>query len=167
MTIAENFLADFEVEMASTRRMLECIPDDGLEFQPHSKSMTLGRLAGHIAEMARWGADTAEVDELDIQPPTGDGYKPLTAESRVTVLEFFDRSVAEAAEAIGRVSDDGMRAAWTLKAHGTPIFTMPRITVLKRMVLSHIIHHRAQLSVYLRMNDVAVPGMYGPSADER
>ena len=167
MTIAENFLADFEVEMASTRRMLECIPDDGLEFQPHSKSMTLGRLAGHIAEMARWGTDTAEVDELDIQPPTGDGYKPLTAESRATVLEFFDRSVAEAAEAIGRVSDDAMCADWTLKAHGTPIFTMPRITVLKRMVLSHIIHHRAQLSVYLRMNDMAVPGMYGPSADER
>ena len=167
MTIAEDFLADFEVEMANTRRMLECIPDDALEFQPHSKSMSLGRLAGHIAEMARWGTDTAEADELDIQPPTGDGYKPLTAESRASALEFFDRGVAEAAEAIGRVSDDSMGAAWTLKAHGNPIFTLPRITVLKRMVLSHIIHHRAQLSVYLRMNDVAVPGMYGPSADER
>ena len=167
MTIAETFLADFKMEMANTRRMLECIPDDALEFQPHSKSMTLGRLAGHIAEMARWGADTAEVDELDIQPPTGDGYKPLTAESRASVLEFFDRSVAEATGAIGRVSNDGMSTPWTLKAQGNPIFTMPRINVLKSMVLSHIIHHRAQLSVYLRMNDVAVPGMYGPSADER
>ena len=167
MNVAEAFLADFKMEMAKTRRMLECIPDDALDFQPHPKSMTLGRLAGHIAEMPDWGTNTAQLDELDVQPPAGDGYKPFEADTPARALEFFDRAVSEAAEAIGKVSDEAMHADWTLKANGHPLFTMPRISVLKSMILSHIIHHRAQLSVYLRMNDVAVPGMYGPSADER
>ena len=167
MTIAEGFLVEFDPEMRNTRRMLERVPDGALNYQPHPKSMSMGQLASHVAEMPGWGVDTVQLDELDLQPPNGPAYKFFEAASRAMVLEFFDRGVAEAREAIINVSDEAMRTDWTLLMKGKPLFTMPRIAVLKVMVLSHIIHHRAQLGVYLRMNDVPVPGMYGPSADER
>ncbi len=167
MTIAQVFLAEFDHEMRNTRRMLECVPDEALDYKPHERSMSMGRLAGHVAEMAGWGVPTAERVELDIQPPEGRPFEPFEASSREATLEFFDSQVAQAKEAIAKLDDDAMRVDWTLKMRGNPIFTMPRITVLKSMVLNHIIHHRAQLSVYLRINDVAIPGMYGPSADEQ
>ncbi len=166
MNIAEGFLIEFNEEMRNTRRMLERVPDEVLDYQPHPKSMSMGRLASHIAEMPGWGATTALSDELDMQPPQGPAFKPFEAESREDVLDHFERGVVKAKEAIATVTDEAMMTDWTLLMHGNPIFTMPRIAVLKTMVLSHIIHHRAQLSVYLRMNDVAIPGMYGPSADD-
>lgn len=166
MTIAEGFLLEFKPEMDNTRKMLERVPDEGLDYRPHPKSMTMGRLAGHIAEMPAWGVNTIELDELDLNPPGGSDFEPCTAESRDQVLEVFDRGVAAATEAIKKTSDDAMRKEWTLKMAGKPIFTMPRIAVLKVMIVSHIVHHRAQLSVYLRINDIPIPGMYGPSADE-
>jgi uncharacterized damage-inducible protein DinB len=147
--------------------MLERVPDEALDYQPHPKSMSMGRLASHIAEMPGWGTNTAQLDELDLQPPKGPAYKPFEAGSRAMVLDCFDSGVAEVKDAIAKVSDEAMLKNWTLLMHGKPIFTMPRIAVLKTMVLSHIIHHRAQLGVYLRMNDVPIPGMYGPSADDR
>ena len=167
MTIAQGFLIEFNEEMKNTRRMLERVPDEAFDFKPHPKSWTMGRLASHIAEMPGWGVNTVESDQLDLQPPTGPEFEEFQAASQAKVLEFFDRGVAEAKEAVARVSDKAMHKDWTLLVGGNPIFTMPRIAVLKSMILSHIIHHRAQLSVYLRMNDVPVPGMYGPSADER
>ncbi len=166
MTIAQVFLAEFDHEMRNTRRMLECVPDEALDFKPHAKSMTMGRLAGHVAEMPGWGVHTAELDKLDIRPPGSPALEPFEAPSQKAALKLFDKHVADARQAIARVSDDAMRLPWTLLMTDRPVFTMPRITVLKSMVLNHIIHHRAQLSVYLRMNDVAIPGMYGPSADE-
>ena len=167
MNLAQVFLAEFDQEMRNTRRMLECVPDDALDFKPHAKSMSMGRLAGHIAEMPGWGMHTAELEELDIRPPAGPAFVPFESSSRAATLEFFDSHVAGASEAIAKVSDEAMRAPWTLLMSGNPVFTMPRIAVLKSMVLNHIIHHRAQLSVYLRMRDVPIPGMYGPSADEK
>lgn len=167
MTIAQVFLAEFDHEMNNTRRMLECVPDEALDFKPHAKSMTMGRLAGHVAEMPGWGVHTAELDKLDIRPPDGPVFEAFEAPSRKAALELFDKHVAEARTAIAQVSDDAMSTSWTLLMQDRPVFTMPRITVLKSMILNHIIHHRAQLSVYLRMNEVAIPGMYGPSADER
>ncbi len=167
MTIAEVFLAEFDQEMRSTRRMLECIRADVLQFQPHPKSMTLARLAGHIAEMPEWGTNTAKLDSLDINPDCGPGLEPYSAINTTDLLAFFDKNVAAAHEAIGEVSNEGMHAVWTLLSGGTPLFTLPRIAVLKSMILNHIIHHRAQLSVYLRMEDITIPGMYGPSADDK
>ena len=166
MTIAQVFLAEFDHEMRNTRRMLECVPDDALDFKPHAKSMSMGRLAGHIAEMPGWGVHTAELDTLDIKPLGAPAMAPFEAPSRAAAVELFDKHVADSKKAIARVGDAAMNTPWTLLMTDRPIFTMPRITVLKSMVLNHIIHHRAQMSVYLRMNDVAIPGMYGPSADE-
>ena len=167
MTVAQGFLIEFNEEMKNTRRMLERVPDEAFDYKPHPKSWTMGRLASHIAEMPGWSVNTVQSDELDLQPPNGPEFEEFQAASQAKVLEFFDKGVAEAKEAVARVSDEAMYKDWTLLMHGSPIFTMPRIAVLKSMILSHIIHHRAQLSVYLRMNDVPVPGMYGPSADER
>ena len=166
MTTAEIFLAEFDQEMRNTRRMLERVPDEGLDYQPHPKSMSLGRLAGHIAEMPGWGKNTVELDELNLEPPADGKFEPHVAASREAVLEFFDASVADARSSIAKVSDERMQDPWTLLVRGKPMFTMPRIAVLKSMVLNHIIHHRAQLSVYLRLRDIPIPGMYGPSADE-
>ena len=167
MTIAEGFLASFDPEMRNTRRMLERVPDDAMEYKPHQKSMPLGRLAGHIAEMIEWGKTTVEVDEMDFRPPGAPEYVPYVPANREAVLEHFDRAVANTREAVAKTTDDAMRRDWTLLMSGNEIFKMPRIAVLQTMVLSHVIHHRAQLGVYLRMNDVPIPGMYGPSADER
>lgn len=167
MAIAEAFVAEFDSELRSTRRMLESVPDSALDYQPHAKSMNLARLAGHVAEMPSWGILTAQQRELDISPKDGPQYQPYITTGRDAMLKFFDKYHAEAKEVIGALSDEAMREPWTLLARGEPIFTMPRIQVLKSMVLNHMIHHRAQLSVYLRMNDVPIPGMYGPSADDR
>ena len=166
MTIAQGFLIEFNEEMKKTRSMLERVPDAALDYKPHPKSMTMRELASHIAEMPGWGAVTVQSDELDLQPPEGPAYEFYLGESRDGILGSFDRNVIKAKSAISPVSNEEMLVDWTLLMHAKPIFTMPRIAVLKSMTLSHIIHHRAQLGVYLRMNDVPIPGMYGPSADD-
>ena len=166
MSIAQGFLAEFDPEMKNTRRMLELVPDDALDYRPHPKSMTMAELAGHVAEMAGWAALTAKLDQLDINPKGGPALEPCIATSRAMVVETFDRGVAAAREAVAAVSDEEMVKDWTLLQGGQTLFTMPRIAVLNTMILSHIVHHRAQLGVYLRMNDIPIPGMYGPSADE-
>lgn len=166
MTIAEAYLAEFGPEMAKTRSMLERVPDNALDYKPHEKSMSMGRLAGHVAEMAGWVAPTVQLDELDIAPADGPAFEFFVSQSQAATLEHFDTLVAQAKEAVAGVSDEAMLKPWTLLMTGNVLFTMPRIESLKTMVLNHIIHHRAQLSVYLRMNNVPIPGMYGPSADE-
>lgn len=167
MTIAEGFLIEFDMEMKKTRTMLERVPETVLDFKPHPKSMSTRELASHIADMPGWGATTVESDQLDLQPPQGPAYEIYRGESSQGILEYFDRTVDRAKEAISTASDPAMLKDWTLLMRSNPIFTMPRIAVLKSMVLNHIIHHRAQLGVYLRLNDVPIPGMYGPSADDR
>lgn len=166
MSIARGFLAEFDPETRNTRRMLERIRDDLLNYRTHPKSMTLATLAGHIAEMPRWGTLAVQEADYDYQPPGGPAYEPFVPASRTELLEVFDRSVAEFRAAVEPTSDTEMRADWTLYAGGRKLFTKRRLDVLKEMVVSHVIHHRAQLGVYLRLNDVPVPGMYGPSADE-
>ena len=166
MAIAESFLPEFDHEMANTRKILEIVSDDKLDYAPHEKSMKMGRLAGHIAEMAGWTVDILNTPELDVAPVDGPFYQPFSAGSRDELLAAFDKNIAAAKEAIAGASDEALTTSWSLLAGGNTMFTMPRIGVLKSMVLNHIIHHRAQLGVYLRMNDVPIPGMYGPSADE-
>lgn len=167
MPISEVLLPEFDQEMASTRRVLERIPDDRLEWQPHPKSMTLGRLAGHVAELPFWGVMTLQTQSLDIAPPGGPQFQPGVATSCAQVLGVFDKNVADTRAAISATSDEQWAVPWSLLAGGHVLMTMPRSAVVRSMVMNHSIHHRAQLGVYLRLNDIAVPGAYGPSADER
>ncbi len=163
MSIAQGLLPEFDHEMANTRTTLERIPEDKLEWKPDPKSMSLGRLAGHIAEMPGWGAITLQTDSMDMVPGQ---YPPMVATSREQVLAELDKNVASAREALAGATDEELMKPWTLSVSGNPIFTMPKIGVIRAMVLNHVIHHRAQLTVYYRLNGVPVPALYGPSADE-
>ena len=166
MKISEMLLPEFDQEMANTRKSLERIPEDKLDWKPHEKSMTLGRLSGHLAELAAWGTATLKQDTFDFQPPGAPPYQPLIPKSRKEVLDAFDKGAKESRAAIAESSDQHLMANWSLLSGGKTLMTMPRTAVLRGFVMNHIIHHRAQLGVYLRLNDVPVPSIYGPSADE-
>jgi uncharacterized damage-inducible protein DinB len=129
--------------------------------------MKLGRLAGHLAELPTWGVNTLTRDQLDIMPPGGGGYKALTATSAAHAVEVFDANTAALNKAMAGSSDAALDENWTLLAGGRTLMTSPRRVVLRGFVLSHTIHHRAQLGVYFRLLDIAVPASYGPSADEQ
>ena len=162
MPLVDALLPEFDHEMTVTRKLLERVPDDKFEWKPHPKSMTLGQLAQHVATLPMWGSMTLNQVELDLggsQP-----LQPMT--SRAELLAFFDQNVAVTRAALVGRSDSEMMVPWALKRDGQTIFSMPRAGVWRGFVMSHLIHHRAQLSVYLRMNDVPIPSMYGPSADE-
>jgi len=163
MKLSDALLPEFDHEMATTRKTLERIPEDKLGWKPHEKSMSLGRLTGHVAELPGFGAMTVLTDSLNL---SAGGYTPLTATSRKEALDVFDKRAAEARAAIAGASDEHLLKPWSLEYQGKTVFTMPRIGALRTMMMSHIIHHRAQLGVYLRLNNVPVPPMYGPSADE-
>ena len=162
MSIAQMLLPEYDLEMASTRKLLECVPDGKFDFKPHEKSMTLGRLAGHVAEIPSYGTAAIRLERLEMQP----GHKPFTPTTKKEVLEAFDKYAAETREAIAGASDEELAKIWSFHYAGKEVFSMPRVAVLRSMMMNHLIHHRAQLGVYLRENDVEIPGMYGPSADE-
>jgi uncharacterized damage-inducible protein DinB len=162
MTIAESMLPEFDQEMAGTRKMLERVPDDRLEWSPHAKSYTMLKLAQHVAHLPTWGTITFTSDSFVIDAP----FQWPSASNRSEILALFDRASSEARSALARMSDDAMMMPWSLVAGGKTLFTLPKVAVFRGFVMNHLIHHRAQLSVYLRMNDVSVPGMYGPSADD-
>jgi len=167
MSIGQSLIPEFDHEMKTTRTLLERIPEDKLAWKPHEKSMTLGRLAGHIAELPRFPVSMIELDELDFAPKDGaPPRKPTVAESRQHVLDFFDQQVAKARPVIAGASDEHMAKMWKLSAGGKTIFALPRAVALRQMFMNHVVHHRGQLSVYLRLLDVSVPSIYGPSADE-
>ncbi|HYM13701.1 MAG TPA: DinB family protein [Bryobacterales bacterium] len=163
MKISDALLPEFDQEMAHTRRTLERIPEDKLAWKPHEKSMTLGRLAGHVAELPGFATTAIQTNSLNLS--SGE-YKPVVATSRRQIVEVFDQKVAEARAAIAGASDEHFLQPWSLEYQGKTLFTLPRVGVVRAMTLNHIIHHRAQLGVYLRLNDVPVPAIYGPSADE-
>jgi len=166
MSISQALLLEFDQEMASTRKTLERVPDDKMGWTPHQKSFPLGTLALHVAQLPGWMTMTITTDELDIgkQP----GYPPPEQNTQKALLELFDKNVAEARAALAGASDETLMKPWTLLVGGgQKAFTFPKIAVLRSFVMNHLIHHRAQLGVYLRLNDVAVPGLYGPSADEK
>lgn len=163
MTISETLLPEFDREMSGARKTLERIPEDKLTWKPHEKSTTLGRLAGHVAELPGFAKITIETDSLNLSARQ---HTPLIPTSRAQVLEAFDQKVSEARAAIAGASDEHLMKPWSLEYQGKTLFTLPRAAVLRTMMLSHLIHHRAQLGVYLRLNNVAVPALYGPSADE-
>ena len=167
MALRDALLPEFDMEMASTRKLLERVPVEKSDFKPHTKSGSLGWLAWHVADLPHWVVETVNRDELDFAPAGAPRPTPPKLESREALLASFDQKVAAARAAIAGVSDEHLAKPWSLKAGGHTIFTMPRAAVLRSFVMNHLIHHRAQLGVYLRLNDVPVPGMYGPSADEK
>jgi uncharacterized damage-inducible protein DinB len=166
MTISERLLPEFEHEMANTRKILERIPEDQLGWKPHEKSMSLGRLAGHTAEMARWATYTVKVDVLDLSSGVDGDIQGHVMTSRHDTLGKFDNWLTEAKAALAATPDEAYPQTWKLVSHGQTFLEMPRGVVLRSVVMNHMIHHRGQLSVYLRLLGVAVPGLYGPSADE-
>ncbi|HWT02404.1 MAG TPA: DinB family protein [Pyrinomonadaceae bacterium] len=165
MGLGESMLPEFDHEMANTRRTLERIPEDKLDWKPHEKSTTMGGLATHLSNLASWAVLMIDKDEFDAAPE-GQPLRAKPVESVQEALETFDKNVAAAREAIKGASDEHLMKTWTLLAAGRTIFTQPRAGVLRGFIMNHTIHHRAQLSVYLRLNDVPVPSLYGPSADE-
>ncbi len=156
-------LPEFDEEMKNTRKLLECVPDGKFDYQPHPKSMTLQQLATHVADLPSWVMWTLDHEVLDMQPD----FKPYSAESRGELLEVFDKNVIAARAKIVAATDDDWAKTWTFKYAGQEVMSLPRTAVMRGFVMNHLIHHRAQLGVFLRLNDVEIPGMYGPSADER
>jgi uncharacterized damage-inducible protein DinB len=166
MNYAETMLPEFDREMANTRKVLERVPEDKLDWQAHPKSHTIGWNANHLAEIPGWVEGTLTTPSWDVAPVGGEPYQSPKLTTRQEILDLFDRHVAAARKALAAVQDDQVTQPWSLLKAGTALFSMPRATVLRNFVLNHLIHHRAILCVYLRLNDIPVPGMYGPSGDE-
>jgi uncharacterized damage-inducible protein DinB len=166
MPIRDMILPEFDREMATTRKTLERVPEGKSDWKPHDKSMSLGRLAGHLAELPGLGARAIELESLDFRPPGAPPRQPFVMDSRKALLEVFDKNVANTRAGLAAASDEALMKSFTLINGGKELFKMPKIAVVRALVVNHVIHHRGQLSVYLRLNDVAVPSIYGPSADE-
>lgn len=166
MSYSDAILPEFDQEMASTRKVLERVPEDKFDWKAHPKSNTIGWNANHVAEIPGWVEGTLTQLEWDFAPVGGEPYRTPSLKTRKELLDFFDRNVASARAAILAVKDDELGKMWTLLQGGQVILTMPRAAVIRSFVLNHLIHHRAHLCVYLRLNDIPVPGMYGPSGDE-
>jgi uncharacterized damage-inducible protein DinB len=166
MSIAQSILPEFDQEMANTRKTLERVPDDKLDWKAHPKSNTIPWVGSHLAELPGWAVFTLKQDALDIEPVNGPAYRTAKLNSHAEMVAAFDKNVAAAREAIAAATDAEFMQPWSLQAAGKTIFTMPKIAVIRSFVLNHIIHHRAFLCCYLRLNDIAVPSLYGPSGDE-
>lgn len=163
MSLNESFIAELQQEAIATRKCLERIPEEKFDWKPHEKSFTMSKLAAHIAEMFSWTNETLEKSELDF---ANFDYKPFEPKTTAELVGYFDKNLADAIESLKNASDETMMQNWKLRNGEEIYFDMPRVQVLRGMVFNHIINHRGQLSVYLRLNDIPVPALYGPSADE-
>ena len=166
MSIAQRLLPEFDSEMATTRRVLERIPTETFDFKPHDRSGTMQWLAGHVANVISWVGVVLEETELDLNPEGEQPEPPPPPTTTEELLAFFDTTVASGREALVGASDEALMVDWTLLSGGEELFTMSRVAVLRLFVMNHLIHHRGQLTVYLRLNEIPVPAVYGPSADE-
>ena len=167
MSIVQTLLPEFDREMGNTRRLLEIVPAADATWKPHPKSSSLGDLAAHIATLPLWSRLVLQQPELDLGSPANASIAQVPFTTVADLLDQFDRHVREARAALNSMADAAMGVTWTLKNRGTTIFSMPRAAVLRGFILSHMIHHRGQLSVYLRLRDVPLPSLYGPTADTR
>ncbi|PQO38126.1 DinB family protein [Blastopirellula marina] len=167
MSLSEMIFGDFEQEMASTRKCLERVPNDKWDWKIHEKSNTIGWVAGHLAEIPSWAVSALRHDSFDICPPDAPPVQPTRPAKIEEALEIFDKNVAEAREALAAVKDEDLTLPWSLLNGGQVLFTMPKVAVVRTWVINHTVHHRAILTVYFRMNEVPVPALYGPSADEQ
>ena len=167
MPLKDTLVSEFDMEMDNTRRTLERVPDGKFDWKPHDKSGTLGWLAGHVANIPHWAVMTMTQESLDLAPAGAPRPSPAKLSTQKEVLDFFDKNRADARAALAAGNDASFAKPWALLMGGKQLFSEPRSAVLRRMVFNHIIHHRGQLTVYLRLLDVPVPGLYGPSADEQ
>jgi uncharacterized damage-inducible protein DinB len=165
MSIAESMLPEFDHETATTRTVLERVPEGHAGWKPHAKSMSLGQLSMHIAHLPHWASVTLERTEFDTNPPDGQRVTTPAFESRAQLLQAYDEGVATARAVLARTSDGDFMVPWTLKNAGKSLFSLPRAEVYRSFILNHTVHHRGQLSVYLRLLDVPLPNIYGPTAD--
>ena len=166
MSIGASFLPEFDHEMASTRKVLECVPDDKLDWKAHPTLNTIGWVANHLAEIVGWVEGTLTQDTWDINPQDGEPYQSPALASREEILALFDENVATARKRIESTSDEEYMKEWSLLSGGEAMMTIPKVAVIRTWVLNHTIHHRGHLCVYLRLNEVSVPGMYGPSGED-
>jgi uncharacterized damage-inducible protein DinB len=162
MGIKEGLMAEYDHEVASTRKLIERVPAEKLAWKPHPKSMTLGGLALHIANLSTWTDVILQKESFDLAEAPPNLPEP---DSPAVILTLFQRATIAARALLDR-TDPEFLALWTLKREGQEMFTLPRVAAFRTFVLNHIIHHRGQLTVYLRLNDIPVPAIYGPSADE-
>jgi uncharacterized damage-inducible protein DinB len=167
MSVAGSMLPEFDHEMASTRRTLERVPGARMDWAPHEKSMRTADLATHIANLPTWVGITLSRDRFDVAPVGEAPPRAARLSSAADLVAAFDRNVKAARAALAAADDATLASPWTLLAGGETVFTMPRAAVLRSFVMNHLIHHRAQLTVYLRLSGVPVPALYGPSADEQ
>jgi uncharacterized damage-inducible protein DinB len=166
MSYAETILPEFDEEMANTRKALERVPEDKFDWRPHPKSNTIGWNANHLAEIPGWVEGMLRETEWDMAPPGGKPYESPKLTSRREILELFDQNVAAARRALADVKEEELDDMWSLLNAGQTVLTVPRGTLIRSFLMNHTIHHRAILCVYLRLNGIPVPGMYGPSGDE-
>jgi uncharacterized damage-inducible protein DinB len=166
MNISETLLPEFDHEMANTRKSLERVPDQKLAWTPHAKSWRLGQLATHLAMLPSWAVYTIKQDSVDIAPAGEPVKPPVEFVSSKELLDAFDKNVADARAAIAGATDSQLLSPWSLLSNGKTLMTMPKAACLRTWVMNHMIHHRAQLGVYLRLSGIPVPAIYGPSADE-
>lgn len=166
MSMSQALLPELDQEIARTRRVLERLPMDRYDWKPHEKSFSLGDLGNHTARLLGWGTETLATESLDLEPDEGELPQPQAVRETEGLLVAFDEGAAAFRKAVEEASDEDFMQPWTLLRNGDPLFTLPRVAVIRNMILNHLIHHRGQLSVYLRLNDVPVPALYGPSADE-
>jgi len=166
MRIGESMIPEFDMEMAGTRKVLERIPDSLLTWKIHDKSNTVGWVANHLADIPAWVEMSLNQDEFDVEPVAGEPYRSPSLGKVDEILALFDKNVAGARAGLEKVDDATLRGPWKLLKQGEVLMTMPRLAVARNWVINHSIHHRAHLCVYLRVNDIPVPGLYGPSADD-
>ena len=166
MTLNEMLLPEFDQEAATTRSILERVPAKDAGWKPHPKSMSLGDLAVHVAHLVSWLGMTLTTTELDFDPPGGGGPPAPPAFTTVeALLASFDSNAASSRAALARATDADFAVPWSLRSGAQVFFTLPRSAVVRSFVLSHLVHHRAQLGLYLRLQDVPLPPSYGPTAD--
>jgi uncharacterized damage-inducible protein DinB len=162
VSIAQSLLPEYDQEMANTRKMLDAVPNDKLDFKPHEKSCNMAALMTHLVGIPEWAAETIKTDSMDFT-----GYTPpAPVKSKEEAAATFEKNAAAGRDALSGATDENFHRDWTLSGNGQVFFTLPKIAVFRSFVMNHIIHHRAQLGMYLRLCGAKVPGMYGPSADE-
>lgn len=160
--LTEALLAEYDQELAKTREVLALMPADAMDWKPHEKCFSMHDLALHIANIPNWLEETIHADGLDL----GQDFEQPTGGSKEAVLAFFDQSVPKGRALLESAADETLLKPWTLSANGNEMFTAPRAAVARSFVFSHLVHHRAQLALYLRLQDVPIPSIYGPTADD-
>jgi uncharacterized damage-inducible protein DinB len=166
MPLSSALLPEFDQEMASTRKTLERVPEAKFAWKPHEKSGAMGWLAAHIGSLPGWVVMTLKQDSLDLAPGGVQVQPPPPPKNSKELLATFDKNVKEARAALAAATDADLMKPWSLLNNGAVLMTLPKAAVVRSFVMNHLIHHRAQLGVYLRLNNIPVPAIYGPSADE-